>query len=257
VTTKPISSTSDQRTDRGSDRRSTAPAVESQLAASVAHEINNPLDVLLNLLSLIEPEAILTQQGRQYLSLAREEVNRISEIAHTALHEFRDSPRPHKTNVPRLVDHVLQFYKSRFESQEISVKTRYCGHGDLNVYAGLLRQVLSNLVLNASDAMPQGGRLHARVAAAHEWAGMRRDGLRVTIADNGSGIPADQIAQVFEPLFTTKGDRGSGLGLSLVKDVVQKHRGVLRVRSSTRRGHSGSVFAIFLPAADVLSFARR
>src|SRR6202007_1410583 len=96
------------------------------------------------------------------------------------------------------------------------------------------------------DAMPKGGRLQTRIANVREWSGQHRCGLRVTFADSGSGIPGQNLRQIFEPFFTTKGAGGSGLGLSLVKDVLQKHGGSVRVRSSTKPGHSGSVFAIFL-----------
>lgn len=229
---------------RNEKRPATSPS-EGQLAASIAHEINNPLGVLLNLLYLIEPEAILTEQGRQYLKLAREEVHRISEIAHAALHDSRHKPLA--TNLPNLLQRVLEFYQSRLESQRIQVRTRYCRNGEIAAYAGPLRQLLSNLLLNASDAMPRGGRLHARISVGREWSGLKRRGLRVTIADNGCGIPVHQITRIFDPFFTTKGDRGSGLGLPFVKEVVQKHDGVLRLRSSTARGRSGSIFTIFLP----------
>jgi two-component system CheB/CheR fusion protein len=243
----PISS-SGLPTQETGERRAAAGA-QSQLAASLAHEINNPLDVLLNLLYLMESQATLTHQGRQYLMLAREEVHRISEIAQSVLHESRDSALPKDTNVPKLLRSVLDLYRSRLESRGISVRTRFCSEGNLAVYAGPLRQVFSNLLLNAADAMPQGGRLHARVSAAHEWRGSGRHGLRLTVADNGCGIPADKLSKVLEPFFTTKGPAGNGLGLSLVHDVVKKHRGVLRIRSSTKAGHSGSLFSIFLPTA--------
>jgi signal transduction histidine kinase len=241
----PISSSGLQTQETGERR---AAGAQSELAASLAHEINNPLDVLLNLLYLMESQATLTQEGRQYLRLAREEVHRISEIAQSALHEFRHSALPKDTNVPKLLRSVLDLYRSRLESRGISVRTRFSSEGNLAVYAGPLRQVISNLLLNAADAMPQGGRLHARVSAAHEWTGSERHGLRLTVADNGCGIPADKLSKVLEPFFTTKGAGGNGLGLSLVQDVVQKHRGVLRVRSSTKPGHTGSIFSIFLPA---------
>jgi len=111
-----------------------------------------------------------------------------------------------------------------------------------------LREVFSNLLLNAQAAMPKGGNLKARVSATHEWSGQGRQGVRVTVADNGSGIPSTVLPRIFQPFFTTKSD-GNGMGLSLVKDIVHKHHGWMRVRSSTRVGHSGTVFAIFLPAA--------
>jgi signal transduction histidine kinase len=231
------------------DRRLAVRPQERKLAASVAHEINNPLDSLLSLLCLLETEATLTEKGRQYLMLAQEEVRRASQIAHTVLHGSPEQATAEQANVPQLVGSVLDFYKARFEARKIVVDARYCSDGDISVYAGSLRQVFSNLLLNASDAMPAGGMMHARVSHAHEWSGRKRSGLRVTFADTGCGIPAENMRKVLEPFFTTKGSNGSGLGLPLVKEVVQKHGGVLRVRSSTRQGRSGTVFSMFLPAA--------
>ncbi len=215
--------------------------------AVLAHEINNPLDSLLNILYLVKAESTLTENGRHLLALAEEEVQRISQIAHTALHDFRGTSTAKTANVPQLVGSVIDFYKSRLEALGISVDTRYCSDGDLPIYAGPLRQVFSNLLLNAADAMPEGGQLHARAATAREWSGRQRHGLRVTFADNGCGIAAANLNKILEPFFTTKGPSGSGLGLSLVEDVVRKHGGTLRVRSSTKPGRSGSIFAIFLP----------
>jgi signal transduction histidine kinase len=224
-----------------------APAASSVLGASLAHEINNPLDSLLNLLYLIEAEA--TPTGRHYLALAEEEVHRISQIAHGAMDRFRSPVGPQDTNVPRLLGSVVDFYMSRLDSQGIRVEARYCSGEDLPVDPGSLRQVFSNLLLNAAHAMPLGGTMHVRVSRAHEWTGLRRRGLRVTFADNGCGIAVEDLPKITEPFFTTKGTAGTGLGLALVKDTVEKHHGVLRVRSSTQLGQSGSVFAIFLPAA--------
>jgi CheY-like chemotaxis protein len=218
-------------------------------AATMAHEINNPLDSLLNLLYLVDAEATLTEKGSHYLDVARDEVCRISQIAHAALDGFRDTAGPKETNLPKLVGSVVDFYKSRFEGRGISFQTRYCPDGALSAYASPLRQVFSNLLVNAAHAMPNGGRMHARVSMAREWSGQERRGLRITIADNGCGIPEANQQQIWEPFFSTKGCAGSGLGLPLVKDVVQKHGGALRVRSSTTLGHSGSVFTIFLPEA--------
>jgi signal transduction histidine kinase len=240
----PISSGLQER-----ERRSAAPTEESRLAATLAHEINNPLDSLLNLLYLAKAESTLTEKGRQYLILAEEEVQQISQIAHAALDRSRNPPGPRNTNVPQLVRSVVNFYQSPFASRGISVNTRYCPGGDVPVYTGSLRQVFSNLLLNAADAMPKGGRVQARVSAAREWSRQQRHGLRVTFADNGCGIPAENLHKIFEPCFTTKGSGGSGLGLSLAKDVVQKNGGSLRVRSSTKPGRSGSIFTVFLPAA--------
>ena len=226
--------------------------MESKLAASLAHEINNPLDSVLNLLCLVKTEATLTDQGRHYLTLAEEEVQRVSQIAHAALDRFRDCDAPvcattKDANVPELMNSVIDLYKARFAARGIAVAARYGPHGVLPVFSAPLRQVFSNLLLNAADAMPKGGRIQTRATRSHEWSGKHRQGLRVTFADSGCGIAAEHLPRIFEPFFTTKGSGGSGLGLSLVRDVVQQHGGSLRVRSSTKSGRSGSVFTIFLP----------
>jgi len=111
----------------------------------------------------------------------------------------------------------------------------------------------SDIILEGDNrtAIPNGGRLQARVSNACEWSGQQRRGLRVTFADNGCGIPSQNLHRIFEPSFTTKGTHGSGLGLGLVMTVVRKHKGSLHVRSSTQCGHSGSIFSVFLPAAHV------
>ncbi|HEY2169580.1 MAG TPA: HAMP domain-containing sensor histidine kinase [Candidatus Angelobacter sp.] len=215
--------------------------------SSLAHEINNPLEALHQLHYLIEKERTLTEKGRRYLAMAREEVDRISHILHAAM-ELRDSGDPEDTDVPELLRSVLNFYKSRFDSQHISVNTRYNGGAHLSAYPHQLRQMCANLLLNAADAMPSGGKMYARIASAHEWKD-HRSGLRLTFADTGSGIAAKNLSRIWDPFFTTKGTAGNGIGLSLVKNTVQKHHGVLRVRSSTKAGHSGTVFSIFLPCA--------
>ena len=224
--------------------------MEGRRVASLAHEINNPLDSLLNLLYLMKAELSLSEKGRHYVTLAEEEVQRVSEIAHSALSSLRDGEGQRETNVPGLVGSVVQFYESRLRAQGISVRTRYCGDGDLPVFAGPLRQAFSNLLLNAAAAMPNGGQMFARVSKGHDWTGHyggERCGLRVTFADSGCGIVKENMPRILEPFFTTKGRGGSGLGLSQVQDAVHEHGGSLHVRSSTRPGHSGSIFSIFLP----------
>jgi signal transduction histidine kinase len=224
------------------------PAENGNGISSLAHEINNPLEALHQLHYLIEQEGTLKEKGRQYLALAREEVQRISQILHAAM-ELRDSGDPEDTDVPELLRSVLNFYKSRFDSQDISVTTRYRSGAHFSAYPHQLRQMCANLLLNAADAMPSGGKIYARIAPAHEWQGGLKRGLRLTFADTGTGITAKNLARIWDPFFTTKGPAGNGIGLSLVKNTVQKHHGVLRVRSSTKAGHSGTVFSIFLPCA--------
>jgi signal transduction histidine kinase len=231
---------------RSNSSRNEIPADREIFVVSLAHEINNPVESLFNLLYLLERE-ISTEQGRHYLELLRQETTRLSQIAHSALDEFRDMTESRVISLPELVSSVLHLYQSRFDSHGIAVHTRYCTDGSLAACAGSLRQSVANLLMNAVDAMPEGGALHARVATGREWSGLKRRGLRVTIADTGSGISPANISHVLEPFFSTKGNGGNGIGLSLVNDTVLKHSGVLRIRSCTTKSHHGSVFTIFLP----------
>jgi signal transduction histidine kinase len=231
-------------------RRSAVPSPEEgKFVAAVAHEINNPLESLLNLLYLLDGETNLSQPGRNLLRLAQQEARRATNITRSAVTQFQVSGCAEEANVPSLLRSVLEFYQSRFESRGISIATQYCSDGNLLVYSDPLRRSFANLLLNAADSMPEGGKIQVRVSASREWAGRERRGLRVTIADNGCGIEKGAQSEVWRPFFTTKGTAGTGTGLCVVQDTVQKHDGVLRLRSSTRHGRSGSVFTVFLPAA--------
>ena len=219
------------------------------LVASLAHEFNNPLDSLQNLLFLIEPEASFTPKGREYLLLAHDELHRLSQITHRVMSEVGTTLNPQYIDIPGLLRSVVEFYRSRFAAHGISIHARYSLPEELSVHPGSVRQMFSNVLLNAADAMSNGGRMHVRICKCQEWSGLMRRGLRVTFADNGRGIAVDDLPKITQPFFTTKGSLGTGLGLAQVKDTVRKHQGVLRVRSSTRPGRGGTVFTIFLPAA--------
>ncbi len=128
----------------------------------------------------------------------------------------------------------------------------YRSHGQVSGYSGELRQLLSNLLVNAVDAMADGGALQVRAAAGRDWSD-GREGVRITVADNGSGIPRDHLRRIFEPFFTTKKDTGTGLGLWVSRGIVQKHGGSIRVRSRTDGRTTGTVFSIFLPQQHEIS----
>jgi signal transduction histidine kinase len=134
------------------------------------HEINNPLESLLSLLYLLESEATLSQQGREHLALACGEVRRISSIAHAALNDVREQPRPEDADIPALLESVLELYSARMASRGITVFSRYCSEGNLKGDIGLLRQMFSNLLLNAADAMPNGGTVNVRCASTENEA---------------------------------------------------------------------------------------
>ena len=234
--------------DGGVQLRYEATERQRSLSRSVAHDINNPLEVLGNLLYLVESEPNLTEKGRRCLKLAREEIHRVRLLVRESLDGYHDTARRQETSIPKLLDEIVELYKLRFDARRIAVETRYRSDGCLSVFPQQLRRAFSNLLLNAADAVPQGGIIRLRTSRAREWSGETRRGLRVTIADNGCGIPRDDLPRIFQTFFSTKGTGGSGMGLANVQDAVNQHGGVLRVRSTTRAGRSGSVFSIFLPA---------
>lgn len=233
-----------------SENRSDPRSHESHLVAVVAHEINNPLEAILNLLYLLDTEPNLTEEGRHRLKLAQDEGRRISRITQSAMNAMLDAAILEEVDLAVLLDSVVDFYRSRFELQNISVESRYRSGVTQSVYVGPLRRMFSNLLLNAADAMPKGGRLRVRVAAHYDYVTGRRHGIRLTFADNGSGIASADMTSIMKPFFTTKGPVGTGIGLAIVHDILEKHRGSLRVRSSTVKGRSGSIFAVFLPDGE-------
>ena len=147
-----------------------------------------------------------------------------------------------------LLSSVLELHKPKFARHNVSASTRNDDDATAVIYPEQMRQVFSNLLLNAIDAMPKGGKVFARISKTQEWCGKERSGVRITIADTGSGIAADILSRVREPFFTTKGAYGNGMGLAIVQEIITHHQGRLKIRSSTRSGKSGSVFSIFLPA---------
>ena len=231
-------------------RRNERLATAGRLTAAIAHEIRNPLEALINLVYLARRDAA----GRdEYLRLAEQEIGRLDSIAQQALGFVRETAAPEQLNPAKLIDEVLQLYIRKLQQNNIKVeKHTEDGLGILG-YPGELRQLFSNLILNAMESMKDGGRLRVRVVRAHEWAGEQRGGVRVTVADTGSGISDVALPHIFEPFFTTKKETGTGLGLWLAYGIVQKHSGWMRVASRTIPGSSGTVFMVFLPESPAMA----
>jgi len=231
-------------------RRNERLATAGRLTAAIAHEIRNPLEALINLVYLARRDAA----GRdEYLRLAEQEIGRLDSIAQQALGFVRETTAPEQLNPAKLIDEVLQLYMRKLQQNNITIeKHTEDGLGILG-FPGELRQLFSNLILNAMESMKDGGRLRIRVVRAHEWAGEQRDGVRVTVADTGSGISDHSLPHIFEPFFTTKKETGTGLGLWLAYGIVQKHSGWMRVASRTIPGCSGTVFMVFLPESPAMA----
>jgi PAS domain S-box-containing protein len=232
-------------------RRSEKLATAGRLAASIAHEINNPLEAVVNLLYLARHDP---SHAGEYLTQAEQEVGRVARLAQQTLGFVRDTSSPGALDPAAIMDEILQLYSRKLESRRIQVTRNYRSSCSISGYSGELRQLLANLLVNAVDAMTDGGSLRVRVAPGDNWSD-GRTGVRITVADNGSGIPRDRLRKIFEPFFTTKKDVGTGLGLWISRGIVQKHGGSIRVRSRANGPATGTVFVIFLPRRQEISRA--
>ncbi|HEY1767418.1 MAG TPA: ATP-binding protein [Terracidiphilus sp.] len=217
-------------------------ATAGRLVATMAHEVNNPLEALGNLLFLIEHSPTI-DDARAFSRKATQELERISEIVNQTLGLHRAPAKPAITEIAELATSALTLFRGKLRERKIvecvtaEPTLAFCS-------AGEVRQAVVNLIGNALDAMPEGGRLYLRVSSA-----TRKGALyaRLTVADTGSGIPAAIRPNLFNQFFTTKGSRGTGLGLWLTRDIVIRNAGRLRYRSRTG-SPSGTVFTLYLPA---------
>lgn len=221
-------------------------AVVGRLASSIAHEMNNPLSSVTNLLYLLSMQTCLDKTSQEYLRSAQEELARVSEISSQTLRFHKQSSAAAPTRISEVVDSVLAFYRPRLMRTGIQVLREYVRTEQLTCYASEIRHAVSNVIGNAIEALSKGGRLRVRIRPSVNWK-LRNRGVRITIADTGSGISREHIDRIFEPFFTTREETGTGLGLWITRDLIAKHDGAIRMRSSTRPGHSGTVCTILLP----------
>jgi PAS domain S-box-containing protein len=221
-------------------------AMLGRMAATISHEIRNPLDTVTNLLFLMEG-CLLDQESRGYLKSAQEELQRISRITRQTLDFSRQSTSPQKLHMEEALDSAVAFHHTRLLRNQVKVQTMYKPCEAVQASEGEVRQVLLNLIGNALDAMPQGGTLSLRTRQDRDWK-TGRMGVRATVADTGEGMTPETRAHLFDAFYTTKEAKGTGLGLWVSSDIVKKHGGNICVRSSRSPGRSGSVFSVFLPS---------
>jgi PAS domain S-box-containing protein len=222
-------------------------AATGRLAATIAHEINNPMAAVTNLVYLLQNHPELGDTARQYAQLAQEELSRMAHITRQMLGFYRESASAVPVSVADLLDSVLELYGRKIENAGAAIERRYQGSPNVPAFPGEIRQVFSNILLNALDAVPQGGRIVVHVFPSRDWTQPERTGVRVVFADNGPGIRPEIRHRLFEPFFTTKGQKGTGLGLWVSQGIIQKHHGSIRVYSARGAERSGTVFSIFLP----------
>ncbi len=230
-------------------RRAEKLATTGRLAATIAHEINNPMQALSNLLSLLSYKLSLDESTRELVSMAEAELGRMSHITRQMLSFYRESTTPAAVKVTEVLDDVLELFVMRMRSNRITLERRYESTGEIYGYPVELSQLFANLIGNAIEAVGDKGRLYVHVAPQREIKAPQREGIRVVIGDNGPGIKRELQSHIFEPFFTTKAAKGTGLGLWVVRGIVAKHEGTIRVRSTTSPGRSGTVFMVFLPLA--------
>jgi signal transduction histidine kinase len=225
-------------------------AVTGRLAVTIAHEIKNPLDAVTNLLYIIRHERSAEKMG-EYIVLAEAELGRLNEIASNTLRFYQDPIGLVTLDVGNVIESVLVLFRGRISTQQVRVQTEHSAGIGVQAPQGELRQVLVNLIGNALDAMPTGGRLIVRARELVGKLGQRC--VRLTVADTGIGMPPEVLSRVFEAFYTTKKATGTGIGLWLSQEIVSKCGSKIHVKSTPGRG---TVFSLYLPAwtkpADIL-----
>jgi protein-histidine pros-kinase len=224
-------------------RRSERLAATGRLSASLAHEINNPIASLTDILFLMESHTELSGESRELLESAKKEIDRLATIARETLAPHRSSGKKALLKANDLMEESLEFFHRQFEDGHVRVERHYMTEMTVEAVASELRQVFTNLISNALDAMPEGGLLILETVD---------DGqdVKLTFSDTGTGIYADKLEEIFEPFVTTKGEKGLGIGLWISRSIVEKQGGTIQVHSSVGSDDHGTQFTVSLPVAQ-------
>jgi PAS domain S-box-containing protein len=222
-------------------------AAAGRLAATVAHEINNPLEAVTNLIYLAKRDLPDADRVAIHLNMATQELERVAHIARQTLGFYRDTTAPIRMNLDKTLNDLLLLYEKRLEVRNIRLVKQCVPDAEVKAFAGEIRQAISNLLTNSMDAMPAGGTLTVRIRRTHKWNNSDVPGVRITIADTGTGITPEHRRNLFQPFFTTKADVGTGLGLWITRGIVDKHGGLMQLKSGTGGNRHGTAFSIFLP----------
>ena len=216
--------------------------------ATAAHELKSPVEAMTYLVYLFRQSPRLDEQLRDYVQQLDNELERMRHVLSQTLRAYREPANPTLVSVSDTLDTILHFYEHKIAFKHIRVERRYECDGVVKALSEDLRQVFSNLIVNAFEVLRLGGKLTLHIYQSPDWRDTRRAGVKVIVADNGSGVLPEHRGKLFRQRFTTKGGKGTGLGLQVSTKIVQKQGGSIRFRSSTRPGHSGTVFSVFLPA---------
>ena len=225
--------------------RSEKLASVGRMASTIAHEINNPLETIGNVVYLALTDPGIPPAAKSYLEVAVQELDRVNHITRQTLAFHRETSTPRLIDLRESIEGVVKLFAPRVAAREVNLVRRYADIGRIRAFSSEIQQVVSNLLSNSLDATPFRGRIEFRLSQISDDGSQK---LRFTIADTGSGIPPGRLAKVYEPFFTTKEMYGTGLGLWVTKQIVEKHGATIRVRSKLGRG---TVFSIVFPVAEV------
>jgi PAS domain S-box-containing protein len=241
-----IMDVSDRKRTEAALVRSEKLASVGRMAATMAHEINNPLEAVTNALYLIACDDSLGVETRSNVELAERELTRVAHMTRQTLGFYREGSLAGTVNLSDLVDELVGLYSRKLATKFVTLNRIYRGHSVVHGNTGELRQVISNLMANSIDSVLTRGIVHVRISDFH----VKHFAVRLTIADTGCGIRPEDLHSIFDAFFTTKKDLGTGLGLWVTRQIVEKHYGAIKVRS--KRG-KGTVFSVYLPSAEELS----
>jgi signal transduction histidine kinase len=229
-------------------------ATVGTMAATLAHELNNPLESLTNLVYLAAKAPNLSEAVREYLAAAEEELMRIAHMAKQTLGLYREGTAPQPVRMSDLLRNLLSISNSKIKNKRVQANLEITGEIEILADPGELQQVFANLLGNSIDAVSLEGRIRIRVSETRK--GSIR-GVRISIADDGAGIPPANLGKIFQPFFTTKGNLGTGLGLCVSKQIVERYEGSIRIRSCAGPGQTGTVASVFLPTGALENETKR
>jgi PAS domain S-box-containing protein len=232
---------------RGADKL----AAMGRMAASIAHEIRNPLEVAKNLAYMLVHDQSPESSHLELLATLEDQLTHMSEISSRTLSFARQGTSPASVSIAAILDETLALMRTNLMAKHVTIDRHFDSSGEVIGYAGPLRQLVVNLIANATDALlSSGGRITLHVADLHHPAtGIR--GVRLLVGDNGSGIPTAHRSKLFCPFFSTKQDNGTGLGLWVCSGIVTQHGGSIRFRTRSNGTHTGTCFSVFLPKLNV------
>jgi signal transduction histidine kinase len=222
-------------------------AAMGKVAAVLAHEINNPLESVTNILYLLRDDPSLDDRAQELVQMGEKELSRVAHIARQTLGFYRQPNRPTYVSLSNILSEILDVYRDPLQVSKISAERRFSSDGGIRAFPGEVRQIFLNLVSNAIQAMPQGGKLRVHLFPSRNMSRMRK-GVRVNIVDTGTGIRPEDKGKLFQPFFTTKAEKGTGIGLWVSRGIVEKMEGSIRGRSVSVRGKIRTCFSVFIPS---------